>query len=381
MRQPRRLDGPRGASTIVRMKVALLHDWLTGFRGGERVLEALCEIFPDAPVYTLIHQPGSTSPTIESRAIHTSYLNSLPGISRHYRKFLPLFPHAAESLRLPSDTDLIVSSSHCVIKGVPKPPRAVHISYVHSPMRYLYDQFDVYFGPDAPLSQRLGMKLFRRHLTEWDLRSNANVDLMIANSAFVRDRIRREYGIEARVLHPFVELADFQTASRPKEDFHLMVTAFAPNKRTDLAIEAFRGSGRKLKIIGSGQQEGWLRSLAGPEVEFLGNLPRADVIKTLGQAKSLIFPGIEDFGITPLEALAAGTPVVAFHAGGVLETLNSQVAVFFHEPTVASLRDAVATAESRVFPDSVLRARAADFAREKFIGDFRRLVDDQLKVH
>lgn len=349
------------------MKVALLHDWLTGFRGGERVLEAFCELFPSAPISTLIYSPGSISPAIERHEIQASFLDQLPGASKHYRKFLPLMPMAAEWLKIPNGIDLVLSSSHCVIKGVPKPPGAVHVSYIHSPMRYLYDQFDVYFGPDAPLSQRIGMKLFRNYLTEWDIKSNANVDHMIANSAFVRERIRRIYDRDAEVIHPFVELKDFALTEKPKrEDFHLMVTAFAPNKRVDIAIEAFRGTGRRLKIIGSGQQEKMLKAMASPEVEFLGNLSRAEVIDHFFRAQSLIFPGIEDFGITPLESLAAGTPVVAFHAGGVLETLNEQTAEFFEEETAPSLRAAVDRLEKKSFNSNLLAARAGEFSREKF---------------
>lgn len=356
------------------MNVVLLHDWLTGFRGGERVLEALCELFPEAPVYTLIHEPGSTSPLIERHAIHTSPLQRIPGITKNYRKFLPLFPKAAESLRLPDNTELLLSSSHCVIKGVPKPPRAKHLCYIHSPMRYLYDQYDVYFGPDAPVLHRWGMKAFRGSLTRWDLASNAQVDHFVANSAFVRERVRSLYHREAEVIHPFVELKDFaDVQARPpaREDFHLMVTAFAPNKRVDLAIEAFNGSARRLKIVGTGQDEARLRAMAGPQVEFLGSASREDVVSLLARARSLVFPGIEDFGITPLEALAAGTPVTAFHAGGVLETLDATTAEFFHQPDPIALREALTRTESRAWDRATLHQRAAGFSRAKFQAEIR----------
>lgn len=351
------------------MKIALLHDWLVGFRGGERVLEALCELFPDAEIYTLIHKPGSTSPTIEKHKIHTSFLNAIPGIHSQYRKFLPLFPQAAESLRIAPDTQLIISSCHCVIKGVPKPAKAPHISYIHSPMRYLYDQYDVYFGPEAPFIQRTLMPLFRDRLTRWDIDSNKNVDFMIANSEFVRERIQKYYHQDAAVIHPFVDIKDFrarQTQNPVKDDFYLMVTAFAPNKRTDLAIQAFNASGRKLKIIGSGQQESWLCEMAKPNVEFLGNVPREGVVDYFARARALIFPGVEDFGITPLESLAAATPVIAFRSGGVLETLTSSTAVFFNEPTVESLNNAVEEFERRNFKASDLYERAERFSKEKF---------------
>jgi glycosyltransferase involved in cell wall biosynthesis len=363
------------------MKVVLLHDWLTGFRGGERILEAFCEMFPDAPIYTLLHQPGSTSPTIENRKIHTSFLNSIPGIHKHYRKFLPLFPSAAERLHIEGSPDLVLSSSHCVIKGVKKPSSSVHVSYIHSPMRYLYDQYDAYFGPSAPRYQRLGMNFFRSSLTNWDLRSNENVDALIANSEFVRRRIRTYYNLDSSVIHPFVDLENFKQvqASPPaKEDFYLMVTAFAPNKRVDIAIEAFNRLGKKLKIIGSGQQEKWLKSFAGSHIEFLGNLPRARVIENLAKARALIFPGVEDFGITPLEALACGTPVIAFKEGGVLETLNDKVASFFTTPDAIALQSAVFEFEKHVFDRSILHQRAFEFSKEKFKQQMLKFIGEKM---
>ena len=217
------------------MKVVLLHDWLTGFRGGERVLEAFCEMFPEAPLYTLLYQKGSTSSCIENRKIVTSFLNTIPRIHQHYRKFLPLFPKAAEGLKIIEDADLVLSSSHCVIKGVKKPKGSFHISYIHSPMRYLYDQFDTYFGPEAPFYQRAGARIFKDYLVNWDKESNQNVDLMIANSHFVKMRIQTYYNTFPSVLHPFVELGDFlpfQDTPPQKEDFYIMVTAFAHSRRS-----------------------------------------------------------------------------------------------------------------------------------------------------
>jgi glycosyltransferase involved in cell wall biosynthesis len=363
------------------MKVVLMHDWLTGFRGGERVLEAFCELFPDAPIVTLIHKRGSVPPSIEKHAITTSFLNKIPGIHEQYRKFLPLFPRAAESLVLPDDVDLVLSSSHCVIKGVKKPAKAVHVSYLHSPMRYLYDQYDNYFGPDAPIYQRAGMKLVRGYLTNWDKASNANVDVMIANSGFVKERIKNFYGIDSGIIHPFVDLADFEDIKKSppaKENYYCMVTAFAPNKRVDLAIKAFNQMEKRLVIIGSGQQEEMLKAMAGKTIEFLGNVDRATVMRTLAKSRALIFPGVEDFGITPLEALAAGTPVIAFKAGGVLETLSDKVAQFFDSPETESLVDAVSTFEQRQFQRDDLISRANDFSKESFKAKILEVVQNAL---
>lgn len=353
------------------IKVILMHDWLTGFRGGERVLEAFCEIFPDAPIYTLLHEKGSTSPIIESREIITSFLDRIPGVHRSYRKYLPLMPLAAQSMQIIHEADVVLSSSHCVIKGVPVRPGMKHISYVHSPMRYIYDQFDSYFGHTS-LPVKIGAHVFRPYLQLWDRKTNVNVHQMVANSNFVASRINVFYGREAKVIHPFVDLADFRAGQAnpvAKENFFLMVTAFAPNKRVDLAIEAFKRLGNsRLKIVGSGSTEDTARlmNLASPNVEFLGNVSRAEIIRLMGQARAFIFPGVEDFGITPLESLASGTPVIAFHAGGVLETLTSDTAVFFHQANADSLRDAVETFDPSKFPREVLWKRADEFSKEKF---------------
>ncbi len=363
------------------MKVVLLHDWLTGFRGGERVLEALCEMFPDAPIYTLIHKKGSTSPIIESREIVTSFLDKIPGIYDNYRKFLPIMPLAAEMLKIKHDADLIISSSHCVIKGVRKPQGSKHISYVHSPMRYIYDQFDSYFG-NASLPIKIAANICRPYLQWWDKRSNKNVDEMIANSEFVRKRIQKYYNIDAKVIHPFVDLKDFEEVQKnppPKEDFYLMVTAFAPNKRVDLAIEAFNENGLTLKIIGGGssQEELKLKQMANSNIEFLGRLSREEVIAYYAKAKAFIFPGVEDFGITPLESLAANTPVVAYKFGGVLETVDSKTGVFFQSSTPRDLNSSIASLSAE-FKKEDLHSRANYFGKCNFKKSFNSCINNLL---
>ena len=364
------------------MKVVLMHDWLTGFRGGERVLEVFCELFPDAPLYTLIHQKGCVPGSIENRKIETSFLNSIPSVHQQYRKFLPLFPKAADGMRIVEDADVVLSSSHCVIKGVRKPKDSVHISYIHSPMRYLYDQYDSYFGPDAPFYQRAGMKVFKNYLKSWDKSSNANVDHFVANSSFVRDRVKKYYHRGADVIHPFVDLEDFrivQDREQKKDDYFIMVTAFAPNKRVDLAVRTFNELGLNLKIIGSGQQERELRDMAKSNVEFLGNVSREEVVNYFNNAQAMIFPGVEDFGITPLESLASGTPVIAYKAGGVLETLNEENAVFFDEPTVESLGHAVKEFKGKSFERAVLFSQAESFSKEIFKEKIKAYVEGKLR--
>ena len=365
--EPRSDDGYRS--------VVLLHDWLTGLRGGERVLEAFCELFPSAPIYTLLHVKGSTSATLEQRAIRTSLLDVLPRIGTYYRRLLPIMPAAAEHMKISEAADLVLSSHHCTIKGVPKPKGSVHVSYIHSPMRYMYDQYDNYFGPQSSLSSRIGGRVFRKYLVDWDLRTNSNVDLFVANSQFVRQRVQKYYRRDAEVVHPFVELDDFAAirAQPPeKADYYVMVTAFAPNKRVDMAIEAVNRLKLPLVIVGGGQLDQQLRAMAGPTVRFLGNVSRREVVDVLARGRALIFPGVEDFGITPLEALAAGTPVIAFRAGGVLETLTEDDAVFFDEATPESLVMAIRRFERA--PPRPDYSRLERFSRPRFLREMRALL-------
>ena len=363
------------------MKVVLLHDWLTDFRGGERVLEVFCEMFPEAPLYTLVYKKGSAGSVIEEREITTSWLNKIPKVHEHYRKLLPLFPSATSSLKIVEKVDLVLSSSHCVIKGVPRPKGAKHISYIHSPMRYLYDQYDNYFGSDAPLYQRWGMRMFKGYLTRWDIESNKNVDVLLANSRFVQERIMTWYKRSSEVVHPFVELGEikeFRKKPMSKDQFYLVLSAFAPNKKIDIAVRAFNQNGRKLKIIGNGQQESWLKTMAKDNIEFLGRLSREDVLFYLSRAQALIFPGVEDFGITPLEALAVGTPVVAQKQGGVLDTLDESVAEFFGEEGATmeiSLSEAINRLEQRNFDREKLLARADRFSKKQFKEKIENIIE------
>ena len=366
------------------MNVVLLHDWLTGLRGGERVLEAFCEMFPNAPLYTLLHKKGTLPPSIEERKIVTSFLDRLPCVYRHYRKLLPLFPIAVKSMKIREKADLVLSSSHCVIKGLKKPRGAKHLCYLHSPMRYLYDQFHCYFGPHAPFYQRLAMKVFRRPLTRWDITSNQNVDVMVANAHFVRNRIQKYYQRDCHVVHPFVDLDDFKEKSLSppcKKDFYLMVGAFAPNKRVDLAIEAFNQlPSRVLKIIGSGPCENELKLKARENIEFLGQLERHEVISHFFMAKAFILPGVEDFGITPLEALASGTPVIAREEGGVLESMNSKTAVFFKETTAEGLREAIISFEKKSFQEDDLFKRAQEFSKDRFKKEMYKKIEEAMAL-
>jgi glycosyltransferase involved in cell wall biosynthesis len=351
-------------------RTAVVHDWLTGMRGGEQVLEAILELHPGAELFTLFHFPGTTSPAIEARTIHTSSLQRLASGASDYRKLLPLFPRAIREFDL-SAFDLVISSSHCVAKGVDAKGKT-HICYCHTPMRYIWDRFDDYFPRSKPL-RRLAASVVARRLRKWDVKTAGGVTRFVANSAFVRDRIRQFYGRDAVVIHPFVN-DDFLAAPLIEErgDYEVVVSALVPYKRVDLAMAA----GRNLVVIGDGPLLETLRARAAPNVRFLGHVSRETVIEQVSRARSLILPGIEDFGITPLEAMAAGTPVVALGEGGVLDSVvPGATGIFFDAPEVDSLRRALDEAASRSWDRAAIRAHARRFTRQRFQDEFRQVVD------
>jgi len=310
------LEAARGLAGV---RAVLAHDWLTGMRGGEKVLEAFCRLFPQAPIYTLLHLPGKVSGLIESHAIRPSFLQRMPAVATRYRYYLPLFPLAVERLRLPP-ADLVLSSSHCAAKGVRAPAGALHVSYVHTPMRYVWDMYDSYFGPGRGGLGRYVMPIFRGGLQRWDARTAEGVDHFIANSVHVAQRIQRHYGRQSTIIHPPVETTRFAPAVKA-EDYYLVLSALVPYKRVDLAVKACTALGRRLKVVGTGPEEARLRSMAGPSVEFLGWQPDEALPALYAKARAFIFPGEEDFGITPVESMAAGRPVVALGRGGALETV------------------------------------------------------------
>ncbi|MDR3607343.1 MAG: glycosyltransferase [Oligoflexia bacterium] len=351
-------------------RVALVHDWLTGMRGGELVLEAIAELFVAPELFTLVCAESELSASLRALPRRVSWLQRIPGVVKRYRSFLPLMPSAIESFDL-SGYDLVISSSHCVAKGVRKSEGAVHVSYVHAPMRYMWERFDDYFGPGkASLAVRAAAHAFRPRLQAWDRRvsSEARIDRLIANSRFIAGQIERAYGRQADVIYPFADLSRFSRIASRTGSHYLMVGAFAPNKRVDLAIEAFNRLRLPLFIVGAGQEEARLRKLAGPTIKMLGKLSNPEIADLYSSCRAFIFPGIEDFGITPLEAMASGAPVIAYGEGGAAETVTDQTGVLFRPQTVEALMDAV-TAFARgdyKFQESDCRARAAQFTRARF---------------
>ncbi len=361
---------------------ALVHDWLTGMRGGEMVLEGIAELYPEAPIYTLLHLPGTVSPALERHPIRTSFLQRAPGIGRHYRRYLPFFPAAIEDLDL-TGHDLVLSSSHCVAKGIVPAPDAFHVCYCHTPMRYAWDQEHVYFPRRRGLVARL-RGLVLTALRAWDAASAARVDLFLANSRFVAERIRRYYGRDAVVLHPPVDTSAFtpgegETSARP---YALMVAALARYKRVEVAIEACRQRGLALKVVGTGPEWSTLSRLAGPDVELLGHVSRERLQALYRGALCLLQPGTEDFGIAPVEALACGTPVVAFARGGALDIVTDGThGILYAREDAAALATAIDTMSEVRFNPAVLRQRAETFSRMSFLDRLRSLLADHAAPH
>jgi glycosyltransferase involved in cell wall biosynthesis len=363
------------------VKIALVHDWLTGMRGGEKVLEAMCEVWPEADLYTLLHVRGKLSPIIENRRIVTSFIQRLPKAADWYRNYLPLMPYAIEQFDL-RGYDLVLSTSHCVAKGVITPPDTLHVSYLHTPMRYVWDLFEDYFGPArAGRVKRAIIGWFAHRLRIWDVASATRVDDYVCNSAHVARRIAKFYRREATVIHPPVDTARFSIGT--PEDFYLVVSALAPYKRIDLAVQACAKLGRKLKVVGTGQDFDRLRQLAGPNIELLGWQDGATLEDLYRRCRAFLFPGEEDFGITPLEAQASGRPVIAFAKGGALETVRGlerdhPTGVFFAEQTADDLARAVQLFEEKetAFAPAKIREHALGFDRAIFREQIKKHVEE-----
>lgn len=369
-----RIEEAPGLIATGRPRVALVHDWLTGRRGGEKCLEVLCEAFPTAKIHTLIYRPGSVGPTIEGMAIRTSPLQRLPGVHRHYRHLLPLMPLAARAWR-PGEVDLVVSLSHCVAKAVRVPPGVPHVCYCFTPMRYAWDSRAHYLDgwSGRPITRALaGWTLDR--LRAWDRATSARVTQFVAISETVRERIARCYGRESTVIQPPVDTDFYQPAIVAREPFYLCMSALVPYKRIDHAVRACVAAGRDLIVIGEGPDRARLERLAGPTVRFLGWQPDEVVRDHLRRCRALLFPGVEDFGIVPIEALACGAPVLALRRGGVAETVDDAVGRLYHDHTSEGLRDAIEHWESDGCPHDpgLARQRAEALAvpvfRRKLLG-------------
>ena len=375
--------------------VALVHDWLTGMRGGEKCLKVLCELLPQADVFTLLHLKGKVDPVIESRGPRCSFLQALPGVGRYYRYLLPVFPLAAEGFDL-SAYPWIVSVSHCVAKGVIPGPTSRHVCYCLTPMRYVWDQYPFYFVHGRrPAPARGVVRLVAHYLRVWDLAASHRVDDFVAISGFVAARIRRFYRREAHVIYPPVEWSRYEVVPSPERDFYLVVAANAPYKRLDIVVEAFGRLRRHVKIVGHAPTgRGGTSRYGGPKnVEWLGWRSDEELRGLYAHCRALVFAGVEDFGLVPVEAQAAGRPVIAYGKGGVLESVRGipvgearridrkawregYTGIFFEEPSGKALAEAIECFEAVEdrFDPARLREWAKRFDRSVFEEKWRRLL-------
>lgn len=342
-------------------------------RGGEKCLEALSEIYPDAVIHTLFLERSKVSRSLLKHEIRVSPLQQFPFIFSSYRNYLPFFPWAVGCFDL-REFDLVISTSHCVAKGVRKKNGAKHLSYCFTPMRYAWGFFDDYFGGQNPIAQA-ALRVFLRSLRQWDRRSSKGVDHFVAISGHVKNRIETFYGREAQVIFPPADTVFYAPdTSVAREDFYLIVSALVPYKKIDLAVRALAKLGRKLVVIGSGPERESLEKIAGSATRFLGWQPDETIRDHYRRARALVFPGEEDFGIVPVEAQACGAPVIAYGRGGVLETVGQKSGIFFNEQTPEALIDAVQRFESSSFDPVESRANAVRFARDRFKAEIEEAV-------
>ena len=344
-------------------------------RGGEKVLLELVRLFPQADVFTLVWKRGSVSGEIESRVRQTSFLDRWPRAATAYRYYLPCFPAAVRSLDL-AGYDLILSSSHAVAKGVRVPPGAVHVSYIHTPMRYLWDSSPDYFAFGAGRWwKRAALGIVAPWLRRFDRQSAQGVNHFVANSENVQGRIRRLYGAEATVIYPPVDTDFFTPASAGEatpQDYYLVVSSLEPYKRIDLAVEAFSGGRRRLLVAGKGTLERDFRKRARPPVDFLGEVSDEKLRELYRRCRALIFPGLEDFGMVPVEAQACGRPVICYGAGGALETvIDGVTGVHFRPRTPEAILAAVERFENTTWSGARIRENSLRFSQQRFQNDMR----------
>ncbi len=362
------------------MRIALVHDWLTRMRGGERVLDALCDLYPEAELFTLLHVAGSQSPAIERRKIRSSFIQYLPAAGRLYRHYLPLFPAAIEMLDL-DRFDLVVSTSHCAAKSVIRAGRARHLCYCLTPMRYAWDQYPQYFAAEriGRVPERL-LRPVMAAMARWDAATAGRVDHYVGISRYIAARIAKYYNRQAEVVYPPVDTEFYHPDGSRRDRVALVVSALVPYKRVDLAIDACARAQVPLRIVGDGPELARLRRQAGPDVTFLGSPDDAGVREQYRKAAVALLPGVEDFGIVPLEAQACGTPVVALGDGGALETVVDGVTgLLVRGRSVEAMAEAIRRAVDRPFDAAAIRAHAERFSRPRFAAEIRACIERMIE--
>lgn len=366
------------------MKVALVHDYLIKLGGAERVLKVLADMFPNAPIYTLLYDEDSVGGTFEKERVRASSLQKLPGFIRKKNTLLlTKFPRAIEEFDL-SEFDLVIASSNSYAHGLVTSSNTLFVCYYHSPMRYIWDWYNEYFDDNGFGKLKRGVAKWLLHkIRIWDQLAAERPDIVVANSTTVKDRISKYYKREAEVIYPPVDLARFKPVAEIA-DYFLIVSTLTPYKRVDLAVEFFNKVGKKLIIVGEGKDKERLMAMAGPSIEFKGGLSDVEVANMMAECRGFIFPGEEDFGITPVEAMAAGRPVFAYGKGGVTETvIDKKTGMFFDEPTIESFETGFAkflSFEKKFFKPEDAIKRAKDFSVEKFEKSLRKLVDQNIDM-
>jgi len=357
------------------MKVALVHYWLVGMRGGEKVLEELCEIFPDADIFTHVVAPDAISEKLKRHTIKTSFIAKLPRARRMYKTYLPLMPMALEQLDL-RDYDLVISMEAGPAKGIIPSPDSLHICYCHSPMRYIWNMYPDYRASAGPLA-RLSMPFFTHYLRTWDESAAHRVDTFLANSQNVAARIRKYYRRDAEIVHPPVDVDHFERVpSGDIGDYFLWVGELIRYKRPDLAVETFNKTGKKFVVVGGGEMLNALRSIARPNVRILGPRPFDEIRSLYARCRALVFPGEEDFGLVPLEAMASGRPVIAYGRGGALETvIDGKTGIHFDTQTVDGLISAIERFQATSFDSAAIVNHARTFNKARFRREICAAID------
>lgn len=356
------------------MNIALVHDYLNQSGGAERVLKALCDLFPGAPVFTLLYDEKKTGGEFAARTIRTSFLQRIPGARRFHRALAPLMPLAIEKLDLRA-YDLIISSSESFAKGVLKRPDAVHVCYCHTPARFLWDSHQEHLTRSRlPFFFKAIAPPFLTYLRVWDLFASRNVDVFLANSRFIAARIKKHYRREAEVVYPPVVMKDFD-ASHQKKDYYLLLMRLVPYKRPEIVVEAFNELGLPLVVVGDGPMRRKLGAMAKPNITFLGAKPHGEVARYYGEAKALLFPQEEDFGISALEACASGSPLIAFRAGGAMEIVREGVnGIFFENQTASDVVQAVKAFQKKRFDATIVRKSVERFDEKRFKREMMKVV-------
>jgi glycosyltransferase involved in cell wall biosynthesis len=370
------------------LRVAIVHYWFTAYGGGERVVESLSEIFPQADIFALVANRDEIPLALRKHSVVDSFVSRIPGAKRWYRNFLPLYPIALEQFDL-SGYDLVISSESGPAKGVITSPQTCHICYCHSPMRYIWDLYHESRRSMNPVTRAI-FSATAHYMRLWDFSTAARVDHFVANSRYIAARIRKCYRRESTVIHPPVNWAAGYI-SRKVDDYYLVVSRLVPYKRVDLAIEACNRLQRRLRIVGIGSEYKRLRKMAGSNVEFIGQLDENSLHETYANCRALLFPGEEDFGIVPVEAQSHGRPVIAYEKGGVLETVTGEfvddadaencTGVFFQQPSPESLCEAILRFErvERRFRPELIRASVERFGRERFKGEFASYTAEKME--